>query len=127
MVSPSARIAQHKDSPPDRTDRRSQQGGDEKSGLGACLASQTAIGDGLGELRGLDDLEAGQIGDGAGHPEDAVYRAWRQAQALDGAAEESPIARPQAAIALDLGQAQAAAGLARATAQTFKADAPFRS
>jgi hypothetical protein len=50
-----------------------------------------------------------------------------KAQALNGAAEESPIARPQAAIALDLGQAQAAAGLARATAQTFKADAPFRS
>jgi hypothetical protein len=30
-----------------------------------------------------------------------MYHAWRQAQALEGAAEESPIARPQAAIALN--------------------------
>ena len=54
----------------------------------APLAVEAAVLDGLRAVLGGDGVGAGEVGDGAGHPDDAVVAAGREAEAFGGGVEE---------------------------------------
>ena len=62
--------------------------------LRSCCAAaiQAAVAQGFGHVRGGDGLAAGQVGDGAGHAQDAMQAARRELQALHGTLEQGLVA-----------------------------------
>lgn len=62
----------------------------------------------------LDLLNGGKIGDGSGHPEDAVISARGQTKALDGAIEQAVFGLSQGAVAFGLTIAEPGIGFAAA-------------
>ena len=82
------------------------------------LAVQAAVLDRFGDMGGFDDLGAGQVGDGAGHLDDAVMGAHGEAEVLIGLPEQAAGFACERAVFLQVAAAHLGVG---EDAQFFKA------
>ena len=82
------------------------------------LAVQAAVLDRFGDVGSFDDLAAGQVGDGAGHLDDAVMGAHGEAQAPVGLLEQAAGFACERAVFLQVAAAHLGVG---EDAQFFKA------